>query len=323
MKQGATSLVRVGSEEVSVSAIVTRIQLSDGGRDPFLPWQSAFTRLISSQPGFLSVEMLPTYLGSAEWQLVQRFTHAGALEQWLADPRRQALMADLLSFTAPDGTGLREEVAPDYHALGGVTEVITTVVEPGREPEFLLWTEAIQAAQSRFPGYMGSFVQAPVVGEPPHWAALVRFSTPAQLDAWLGSSERRALLDKADPTMSRWSNRRLAGGFGAWFAPEASGPSPPAWKQTAPVLLVLFPVVILEMRFLSPYLAGLPTTLGTFIGNAISVCLVSWPLAGLARAAMRWWLNPPAAHRRRNEAAGAVVMTALYAAEIGFLSLLF
>lgn len=315
--------MRVGGQEVSVSAVVTRIRLSDGGLEPFQPWQSAFTRLISSQPGFLSVEILPTYLGSTEWQLVQRFVDACTLERWLGDPQRRALMAELELLGDADGAGLREEVAPDYHALGGVSEVITTVVEPGREPEFLLWTEAIQAAQSRFPGYMGSFVQAPLAGQPPCWAALVRFSTPAELDAWLGSSERRALLDRADPTMSRWSSRRLTGGFGGWFAPDATGAAPPAWKQTALVLLVLFPVVILEMRFLNPHLAGLPTTLGTFIGNAISVSLVSWPLAGLASAAMRWWLSPPAAQRRRNEIAGAMVMLALYAAEVGVLSLLF
>jgi antibiotic biosynthesis monooxygenase (ABM) superfamily enzyme len=308
---------------VSATAIVTSIHLSASGMAPFLSWQSTLTRLISSQPGFLSVEILPTHQGSAHWQIVQRFTEPDALDGWLANAQRQALMTGLLALKAPDGAGMREEIAPDYHALGGVTEVITTVVEPGREAEFLAWTEAIQAAQARFPGYMGSFVHAPVAGHSPHWATLVRFATPAGLDAWLGSNERRALLDRADPAMSRWSSRRLAGGFGSWFATDAAGVSPAAWKQTAIVLLVLFPVVILEIRFLSPHLAGLPTTLGTFIGNAISVCLVSWPLAGLAGAAMAWWLKPPAAHRRRNEIGGAAVMIALYAAEIGLLSLLF
>ncbi len=315
--------MRVGSEEIRVSAIVTRIQLSDAGREPFLSWQSSLTRLISSQPDFLSVEILPTYDGSAEWQIVQRFTQAAALDRWLANPQRHALMAGLASFKAPDGPGLWEEAAPDYHALAGVTEVITTVVERDREGEFLAWTEAIQGAQSRFPGYMGTFVQAPVAGDPPYWAALVRFATPQQLDAWLGSRERRALLDQADPTMSRWSSRRLASGFGTWFTPDATGAPPPAWKQTALVLLVLFPVVILEMRFLSPYLGGLPMTVGTFIGNAISVGLVSWPLSGLAQRAMGWWLHPPAAHRRRNELGGAMTMLALYGAEMSLLALLF
>jgi antibiotic biosynthesis monooxygenase (ABM) superfamily enzyme len=321
--QEVAPLARFEPQDVAANAIVTSIHVSASGMVPFLSWQSTLTRLVSSQPDFLSVEILPTHQGSAQWQIIQRFTRPEALERWLGLPLRQALMDELLPLKAPDGSGMREDIAPDYHALGGVTEVITTIVESGREAEFLAWTEAIQAAQSRFPGYMGSFVHAPVAGHSPHWATLVRFATPAQLDAWLGSSERRALLDRADPTMSRWSSRRLAGGFGSWFGPNETGAAPPAWKQTAIVLLVLFPVVILEMRFLSPHLAGLPTTLGTFIGNAVSVCLVSWPLAGLAGAAMAWWLKPPAAHRQRNEIGGAAVMTALYAAEIGLLSLLF
>ena len=307
----------------AVSAVATRIAVRPEASGAFADWQAAFTRLASSRPGFLGVEILPAYAGSSEWQVVQRFASHEALERWLADPERAAQLEALAGLRAPDAPELPEEVAPDYHAFGTVTEVITTVVEPGRETEFLAWSEAIQAAQARAAGYMGTFVQAPVAGDPPYWTALVRFSTPGELDAWLASAKRRALLNRADPTMSHWSSRRLSAGFGSWFAPDASGAVPPAWKQTALVLLVLFPVVALEIRFLSPHLAGLPTTLATFIGNAISVSLVSWPLVGLARSAMGWWLAPAPRHRRRAEIGGAILLIALYAAEMALLSLLF
>lgn len=313
----------VRSEGAGISAIVTRVQLSTDGAALFPAWQSALTRLIAAQPGFLSIEILPTFDGSDEWQVIQRFADPPALQHWRSEPRRQALMAELAPLQSADAPGLREEAAPDHHAFGAVAEIITTVVEPGREGEFLAWSESVQSAQARFPGYRGTFVQAPIAGDPPRWAALVRFATPRQLDGWLGSAERRALLDQADPAVSHWSSQRLARGFGAWFGADASGARPPAWKQTALVLLVLFPVVMLEIRFLSPHLAGLPMPLATFIGNALSVCVVSWPLAGLAQRAMAWWLTPPAAHRGRTEALGALVMVALYAAEMGVLSLLF
>jgi len=42
-----------------------------------------------------------------------------------------------------------------------VTEVITTVVKPDKEPEFRAWCEDIQAAQGGFAGYVGTYVQAP------------------------------------------------------------------------------------------------------------------------------------------------------------------
>lgn len=88
------------------------------------------------------------------------------------------------------------------------------------------------------------------------------------------------------------------------------------------MLLVLFPVVMLEIRFLSPLTAGLPTAVATFIGNAISVSLVSWLLMGLATAALGWWLTPAPNRRRRIEFLGACVMLGLYAAEIALFTVL-
>lgn len=315
--------MKIATDDVRVSAVVSRLELDESRRAQFPLWHAALTRLISARRGFLSVEILPTHAESEEWQIVQRFASHEALESWLADADRHALFASLAAAGTPDLHDLTEEVAPDYHAFGTVTEVITTTVEPGREDEFRAWAEAAQTAQARFPGYMGTFVQAPVSGDPPYWTTLVRFQTPAQLDAWLASAERKALTDTADPTVSHWSTRRLAPGFGSWFAPGSTGAPPPAWKQTALVLLVLFPVVMLEIRFLSPHLAGLPTAVATFIGNAISVSLVSWPLVGLAQLGLRWWLHPPAARRRQAETGGALLLIALYAAEMGLLSLLF
>ncbi|MDQ0509230.1 antibiotic biosynthesis monooxygenase [Ancylobacter amanitiformis] len=307
----------------AVSAVATRILVRPGMADRFADWQARFTRTASLAPGFLNVEILPAFAGSGEWQIVQRFVSHETLEHWLDDAVRRALLDDLAPLRAPEDPALPEEVAPDYHAFATVTEVITTQVEPGREAEFFAWSENMQAAQAKFPGYMGTLVQAPVSTDLPCWTALVRFASPAELDAWLVSAERRDRIAAADPAVSHWSNRRLAAGFAAWFAPDASGNVPPAWKQTALVLLVLFPVVMLEIRFLSPLLTGLPMALATFLGNAISVCLVSWPLVGLARAGMMWWLRPAPTHRRAVEIGGALTLAALYGAEMGLLSLLF
>lgn len=307
----------------AVNAVATRLALREGAEPLFADWQAAFTRHASSFAGFLSIEFIPAYAGAVQWQVIQRFNSHHALEDWLADATRAGLIAGLSPMRPTGADELVEEAAPDFHAASAVTEVITTNVEPGREIDFLAWTEAMQAAQARFPGYMGTLVQAPLSAELPCWTTLVRFATPASLDTWVNSPERRSLLDRADPRMSRWHSRRLPAGFGEWFAPPGTGAAPAAWKQTALVLMVLFPVVMLEIRFLSPYLAGLPVAVATFIGNAISVSLVSWPLVGLARACMKWWLEPAPEHRARTEGLGALALAAIYAAELGLMSLLF
>ncbi|MCS0501348.1 antibiotic biosynthesis monooxygenase [Ancylobacter mangrovi] len=305
----------------AVSAVATRVALREGAEAPFADWQAAFARHASSFEGFLSIEFIPAYARATRWEVIQRFRTHAALEGWIGDAGRAALLAGLAPMGEDGAAPIVEEAAPDFHAAAAVTEVITTTVAPGREAEFLGWSEAMQAAQARFPGYMGTLVQAPLSSEIPCWTALVRFDTPAALDGWMNSPERGALLGRADPAMSHWQSRRLAAGFGEWFAPQAGGA--PAWKQTALVLMVLFPVVMLEIRFLAPHLAGLSVAVATFIGNAISVALVSWPLVGLARAGMGWWLRPAEGHRARIEALGAAAVLTIYAGELGLMSLLF
>jgi antibiotic biosynthesis monooxygenase (ABM) superfamily enzyme len=178
------------------------------------------------------------------------------------------------------------------------------------------WAQRAQAQQATFPGYMGTLVQAPLSSEISYWTTLVRFATPAQLDAWLGSPERAGLLKAADPHVSSWQSHRMASPFAGWFPPSAGQPSPAAWKQTCLVLLVLFPVVMLEIRFLSPLLAGQHVAIATFIGNAISVSLVSWPLMKIAVFFLGWWLQPAPARRWRMEVLGACTIVGLYLIEL-------
>jgi antibiotic biosynthesis monooxygenase (ABM) superfamily enzyme len=85
------------------------------------------------------------------------------------------------------------------------------------------------------------------------------------------------------------------------------------------VLLVLFPIVMLEIRFLSPWLASLNPALATFVGNALSVTLVTWPMMPLAIRGLGWWLQPKAPRRPWITVAGLATVAALYALEIAAL----
>ncbi len=295
-----------------VSAVVTKVVLRPGVAQQFAAWQSAFTRAATAAPDFVSIELVPTFAGSATWQIIQRFRSPEALALWTQAPPRAALMTELAAILDEAGT-LTDEPAPDFHSAATVTEVIATTVRPGQEDAYHAWSTRIQQQQAVFPGYMGTLVQAPLSQETPYWTELVRFAAPAQLEAWLASAERKALLNSADPAVSTWRSRRMESGFAGWFA-TAEGPPPPAWKQTTLVLLVLYPVVMLEIRFLSPLLAGLPGPVATFIGNAISVALVSWPLMAGAIFCLRWWLYPGA--DRRRPLLGVITMIALYTVEL-------
>lgn len=303
------------------TSIMTKITLVEGRAADFARWQAVFTRAAAMAPGFASIEILPEFAGSSEWRIIQRFRDAASLDAWQRAPARAARIAELDSMRVHGEAGDGDELAPDFHSLSCVTEVIASEVKPSHEADFQAWASDVQAKQALFPGYMGTLVQAPVSEALPYWTTLVRYSSQEELERWLASSERKALLDRSDPEVSTWKSRRLSP-FAGWFPSEPDRPAPAAWKQTMLVLLVLFPVVMLEIRFLSPITAGLPGPVATFIGNAISVALVSWPLMRFAIAGLGWWLQPPPAQRGRNEALGLATVLLLYAIEIAIFLLL-
>ncbi|KQQ25102.1 antibiotic biosynthesis monooxygenase [Methylobacterium sp. Leaf123] len=310
--QESAHSVKVGATK----AVATKLTVRPGMETRFAAWQAEFTRVVSAAHGFVSLEIIPAFSGSAEWQIIQRFRSPEALTRWLEDGARTTLLADLAALEG-DGKGSHaDEAAPDYHSTTTVTEVITTVVRAGQEEAFRRWAQRIQQVQACFSGYMGTLVQAPLSPEVPYWTTLVRFESPAFLDAWLQSAERKAILAEAAPQVSTWRSHRMSNPFAGWFANEQRLAPPPAWKQTCLVLLVLFPVVMLEIRFLSPLLSGLPLAVSTFIGNAISVSLVSWPLMAVAIFGLGWWLKPDAQKRWRTEALGVTALAALYALEL-------
>jgi antibiotic biosynthesis monooxygenase (ABM) superfamily enzyme len=124
-------------------------------------------------------------------------------------------------------------------------------VKPGSKTAYLEWSARILQAQARFPGYRGTYLQSSTAGQA-FWTALIRFATPTDLDACLASSERLCLVRESEALVETWSGHRLTPPFAGWFPAEAVGGTPPDWKQAMVVLLMLFPIVVMELHFLAP-----------------------------------------------------------------------
>jgi antibiotic biosynthesis monooxygenase (ABM) superfamily enzyme len=92
-------------------------------------------------------------------------------------------------------------------------------------------------------------------------------------------------------------------------------PPPAAWKMNMLVLLMLYPVVFLFGTWVqTPLLmgkAGLPFWLALFIGNVVSVLLLSWLVPALS-SGFRWWLAPAREVGGRTSLAGAALVLTLY-----------
>jgi antibiotic biosynthesis monooxygenase (ABM) superfamily enzyme len=82
------------------------------------------------------------------------------------------------------------------------------------------------------------------------------------------------------------------------------------------VLLTLFPVVMLELLYLSPLLQSLNLSVATFIGNLLSVAALTWALVPWANRAFGWWLRPTPSASLEVEAAGVALIIGLYALSV-------
>ena len=83
------------------------------------------------------------------------------------------------------------------------------------------------------------------------------------------------------------------------------------------VLLMLYPVVFLFGALVqTPFLmrrAGLPFWLALFIGNVVSVLLLSTGWCPGSAGSLGWWLTPGGRRDWRRDVAGAGLMLGIYA----------
>ena len=298
----------------STAILIAKFQLRPDAENSFAEWQARALTHAAGFEGFLNSEITPSGQGLA-WNVLLRFADSVRLDAWRKSETWERLLSDATPLLA-EKSSIEVEVK-ESESDGGVVEVIITQVKPGREAAYRDWETRIQQAQSKFPGYRGSYVQPPVSGEL-GWTTLMRFDTADQLDTWLKSPERAALVKESESLVDYAHLQRMGTSFPGWFPTDPkTGKGPPNWKAGMLVLLGLFPIVMLETRFLK-----LPVnpSLGMFIGNVISVAMTTYLTMPPFIKIFRWWLFPKSnASKVAVNAAGTAVIFLLYAITIAAL----
>jgi len=301
------------SPSPSTAILLAKFQLRRDAENQFAAWQARTLTQAAGFAGFLNSEITPS--GDAlSWAVMLRFANTQHLDTWRKSDTWRRLLEDAQPLLAEKSSIDVEvqESGPD----GGVVEVIITQVKTGKEAAYREWETKIQQAQSKFAGYRGSYVQPPVTGEL-GWTTLMRFDTAEQLDAWLKSPERAALVKEAEPLVEYAHLQRMGTSFPGWFPTDPkTGQGPPNWKAAMLVLLGLFPIVMLESLFLSPRLASLNFSLALFIGNTISVALTTWLTMPLFIKALSWWLFPKPDAPKSVHWKGTLLIFLLYALSV-------
>jgi hypothetical protein len=308
----------VKTETLNVATAVTAVQVRQGEEGAFAGWLTELNKTISTFPGYVSAVVIPPVPPSqSDWVMVQRFQNIEQLRAWLDSDERRSLLDKSGSLLTDEGTtnvvqGSSTEPSP--HDM--VTEIITVSVKPGMEEAYHAWVDGIRQLEAKFPGYRGLQLQPPIPGLQDGWVSLLRFDTSEHLNAWLESDARRAALREVEPFIDK-REQQIATSFSGWFTfGDAPDQVPPNWKQSMIVLLMLYPIVMLELLYLTPLLKLLGMAEATFIGNLLSVAALGYLLVPPANRAFDWWLRPTPHGPRWATAAGVTLIVGLYAMSV-------
>ena len=308
--------------------IVTQTCVRPERADDFGRWQAETSAVVARFPGFVEQQLLlPNPPLQVDWVILQTFARLEDAQRWLASAERQKRIEE----AAPMLVG-RDDVHimrdRERRRTGSVSAVISTRVKPGREAEYRAWERRIAAAQSKARGLEGYRFEPAIPWVQDDFVAFLRFDSEANLNAWLDSPERKKLVEEAQPFTEEFHARIVRTGFDHWFgtsrSAEEGGPAP--WKMNMIVLLLLYPIVFLFGFYVqTPWISqalGMPFSVALFSGNIVSTVLLALLVPVLANR-MGWWLRPEGAASRWTDAAGAILVVALYAATLAVFTIFF
>lgn len=194
-----------------------------------------------------------------------------------------------------DGTGLlaseaREQVIALADESMSVTAVASFRLRPGTEVEFRGRYRELRNLLEGFDGFIRTELVEPVPDTQDDTAIVFSFTDRHALDRWLGSVERREILEAIDPLLDGGRTVNVIGGFAGWFS-TSDTTAPKRWKQAALVLLALFPTALVLTVIREAVLPDLPMPLAVFIGNLVGVVILSWILMPALTRRFDSWLS--------------------------------
>lgn len=300
---------------------IIKLSVNAGEVGEHIDWLARLMMVGVESSGVVSAEIIPpANSGQTEWSLVQRFYSAELLESWRQSEACRALFEEIQPRVTKQDIAIGESVDTSYGTVGSVSVAIVTKVKPGQEAAYCKCEGQFQSAQARRPGYKGVYVQPPTKSTPEIWTTLNRFDSPAALDQWFSSDERKKLLEQSEQVVHSTEYQKVTTSFPGWFPSKNAGAKgPPNWKTALLILLGLYPIVMLEIRFLNPVFSGLNPALTNFIGNTLSVALTTWITMPLAIKAFSSWLFPTTDTPKWINSASIASLVCIYAIEIALL----
>ena len=299
--------------------IVTQTRVRAGEDGEFSAWQKIISAVASGVPGFIEQTVMPPNApAQIDWIILQRFASLETATSWLNSQERLGMIEHALPMLVgqddvhivhDDGVG----VLPSP-----VSALIATKLKPGDEAQYRAWEQKVATIQSKAKGFQGFRFEPPIPGVQDSWLTILRFDSDVNLQAWLNSPERLALLREAESFTEGFHERIVRTGFDQWFKAAEDAPQPAAWKMNMLVLMVLYPVVfIFGVLVQTPFMTskGVPFWLALFVSQIFSITVLNWLVPWCARR-FDWWLSPQRPSVARINLIGAAAVIGFYAVSL-------
>ena len=157
-----------------------------------------------------------------------------------------------VALTGPFDTAQLPRVAPDP-----VTITVARTVAPGREDDYLRWSDEAVAELRRFPGCLGAGVLLPGADGGDH-QFVFRFENGVSLRNWEKSPQRAALMETAQEFVVAERITRTVGVENFFELPVRAEPRRSLWKRIVTDVAWVYPVGIGSAVFVSPILGDMP-----------------------------------------------------------------
>ena len=292
---------------------VTIFDQVDGRSDAFNAWVRDVRSAVEAAPGVLAFTASARTDAPLDSAVVVNFESDDLLHQWLDGPTWKQLVRDA-------ATRGFQRLSSDLVIVEGAVvhngvAVVSSSVSEGMEADFHVGHFTLTTAASKFSGYEGTAV---FPGEVPgHWVSLIRFRTEPQLSAWLSSPQREQVLPPVRSSLTKdFSVYAQTTPFGTTVRNvDGKAEMTPSWKSAMLLLMVLYPLVMLQSRFVAPLLVGVGVDpwLSVFLIQVASVALMQWFLMPKVASWCRRWLDPVDGAGLRISLRGAAVAVIVYA----------
>lgn len=299
-----------------MNAVVISIFHPVGGPGVFDVWADEVRSAAETTAGFVAFAASVRRNALLDWAIAVSFESENSLHEWLDGTTWKALVR----------RGADRGLLPlcaDLVIVGGAVlptgvGIVASKVSDGMEDDFQAAHGRLTMAASKFSGYEGTAVFAP--GASGEWMSLIRFRTESQLSAWLRSPERKEVLPRVRSSLTRdFSVFAQTTPLGTTVR-RVNGRTAmtPSWKTAMLLLMVLYPMGMLQSRFVAPVIGklGVKPWLSVWLGQMVSVALMQWWLMPTVSSRCRRWLDPVDGGGLRISLRGAAVALIVYAASL-------